>query len=662
MKTLNKLFYSLVLLLTTANLVAQEVISIEAVSPDVTITVRGPEKEIKSVDPAKVKELNDCIILLSGEYGKTTKLSGKQYVAVQIDDKMTVTKVVNTAGPNKEKPKFKESANIAIPQGGFVLAAIDSDYSKGFRKFLADNFRVGDVVKLRKTGDIASLTEILAANKEQIELGFERILTVTDKELKITGQIKNYTAGKNYFIAVGNRDKEAVGRNFSFTYPLADGVNYIDLELTDSKSTLNKQSIVAFRKDNSNEEKRRVLWVEQFPNAKVLTNYAIVEETLANAKAAGFNYVAFDVKGPDGFASYRKNYLSKTPYYTHLTNPNKQAKVADDFDLLQAISDACRKLDLKIYVSFNFFTEGNLMTQDFAVLRDHPEWEEVVQRPEDKGAVLKLSESKVGKDAKAGKRLALAFVNPSNKDVCDFQLLRVQEVIENYDIDGIILDRTRYDNFYADFSDVSRDAFAQYLKEKGKTLTAFPQDAFTIDSEGKMVEGQFFLDWITFRSNEIAKFAARVKQTLNDFNQKNNKNVGMAAYVGSWYEVYYQNGVNWASRNFKYDDRLAFPESRIYSDEYSQTSYTHLLDFLMIGTYYKTAREIAKYVTLGNILTNGELPLVASVSLDDLRDDKVKPVVFESAVENSSGLMIFDLCYITDWLLFNKQMEKAREK
>lgn len=32
----------------------------------------------------------------------------------------------------------------------------------------------------------------------------------------------------------------------------------------------------------------------------------------------------------------------------------------------------------------------------------------------------------------------------------------------------------------------------------------------------------------------------------------------MAAYVGSWYEVYYQNGVNWASNQFKYDDRLSF--------------------------------------------------------------------------------------------------------
>lgn len=38
----------------------------------------------------------------------------------------------------------------------------------------------------------------------------------------------------------------------------------------------------------------------------------------------------------------------------------------------------------------------------------------------------------------------------------------------------------------------------------------------------------------------------------------------MAAYVGSWYEVYYQNGVNWASNQFKYDDRLSFPDSEIY--------------------------------------------------------------------------------------------------
>ena len=88
----------------------------------------------------------------------------------------------------------------------------------------------------------------------------------------------------------------------------------------------------------------------------------------------------------------------------------------------------------------------------------------------------------------------------------------------------------------------------------------------------------------------------------------------MAAYVGSWYEVYYQNGVNWASKDFRYDDRLNFPESEIYSEEYNNTSYLKHLDFLMIGTYYKTAKEVNRYITLGNIFTCGQCPILCSMT------------------------------------------------
>ena len=628
---------------------AQSKISVEAVSPDITLTVRGPEKGIDAVNPAKIKGMDNCIILLSSEYGATTGIKSKQATAIVVDDKMAVTKVVNPA-----------TVNMAIPAKGFVLLALGGDAKQEHRKFLAESFREGDVIKLRKDGNIATLNDILAMTKEQIQLATDKIITVTHSDLKIEGMIANYSPSKKYFVSVGGKEKQAVGKDFSFTYNLSKGVNYVDLELWQNDKKINQQTVIAFLKTNETEAKRKVLWVEQFPNAKVLTNSMVVDEMLAKAKEAGFNCVALDVKGPEGFASYRKNPLSKTPYYTATINPNK--KVADDgFDLLQALIDGAKKHGLRVYTSFNFFTEGNLTTQDFAILKQHPEWEEIVQRPEDKGALLKVSESQHGLDAKAGKRVALAFVNPSNKEVCDFQLLRVQEVLENYAIDGIVLDRTRYDNLYADFSDVTRNAFEKYLEAKGKTLTAFPQDAFVINKEGKLVEGKHYIDWLTFRSTEIANFAKRVRQTVDAYNSKSSRKVEMAAYVGSWYELYYQNGVNWASRNFKYDSRLSFPESRIYSDEYSKASYTDQLDFLMIGTYYKTPQEIAKYATLGNILTNGELPLIASISLPDLKEE-YRAGIFESAVEKSSGVMVFDLCYIDNWVLFIEQMKNIKNK
>jgi uncharacterized lipoprotein YddW (UPF0748 family) len=457
--------------------------------------------------------------------------------------------------------------------------------------------------------------------------------------------VTNAKSSAKYSLALNNGKQKSIENTFDLKTPLNKGVNYIKVSLFENNEKISEENLVVFYKNKEKEaDKIKVLWIEQFPNAKTLTSTAAVEEMLKNAQKAEFTHLVLDVKGPEGYASYRKNNLSHTPYFTQTSNPNK--KIADDgFDLLETLTNLGKKKGFKIFVSFNFFTEGNITTQDYAILKEHPEWEELVQRPEEKGQIVKISESKLGEEAKQGKRIALAFVNPANEEVVNFQLLRVKEVLENYAIDGIVLDRTRFDNFYADFSTLSKNKFAEYLNQKGKTLDKFPNDAFLIDAEGKMVEGKHFVDWITFRSQIIQQFAVKVRKLVNEFKIKTKPNLQLAAYVGSWYESYYQNGVNWASRSFKYRNELGFAETKFYSEEYSKTSYLDNLDFLMIGTYYKTDKEIAKYVTLGNILVDGKLPLVASLSLPDLNDAQ-RRIVFKSAYEKSSGLMIFDLCYI----------------
>ena len=195
------------------------------------------------------------------------------------------------------------------------------------------------------------------------------------------------------------------------------------------------------------------------------------------------------------------------------------------------------------------------------------------------------------------------------------------------------------------------------LEKEGKVLENFPADAFRINKEGVLIKGKFFKEWITFRSQTICDFTNRIRLLVDKYKVEKNPDLKMAAYVGSWYEVYYQNGVNWASNQFKYDDRLSFPDSEIYGKSYNRTSYLGNLDFLMIGTYYKTPKEVNRYITLGNILTCGQVPLLGSMSLPDLSvSDQGK--VFGASLKNSSGLMIFDNCYV-DWETFFEQMKIA---
>lgn len=663
---MNRLIIILSLLLVPVFISAQTVVTIEAASPDPTLTVRGLEKQIDLFNNSAWEKQEKGIVLLSTEYKKAIKSTQSTYTAVVINGDMKVIKVLNGVISKDAQPAFSAPLDITLGQAEFALIGYDTDYLKdGYRKFLADNFHVGDVVKLRIDGEVHSLDKVIAFSKgsipPQIELDNDFLFTVVGSKTTLSGCIANYDKKANYQLFIENRTETkpvAVTTKGLFRNQLTlnDGTNYFNWILKKEGKEITRKSVAIFSKVPNQQQSELVMWVEQFPNAKVLTNREAVATMVNNVKKAGFTSIGLDVKGPEGYVSYRKNDLSKTPYLTATKNPNKQVK-DDGFDLLEVVLQEAHKIGLKVYTSFNFFTEGNITVNDYAILHEHKDWEEIVQRPEDKGKLLKITESTRGKEAAKGKLLALAFVNPSNKEVQDFQLLRVEEVLKNYDIDGIVLDRCRYDNLYADFSHVTRNAFEEYLEKEGKILENFPADAFKIDKEGTLVKGQFFKEWITFRSQTICDFTRRIRSLVDKYKTEKNPNLKMAAYVGSWYEVYYQNGVNWASNQFKYDDRLSFPDSEIYGENYNKTSYLNNLDFLMIGTYYKTPKEVNRYITLGNILTCGQTPLLGSMSLPDLSvSDQGK--VFGASLKNSSGLMIFDNCYV-DWNTFFEQMKIA---
>lgn len=667
MRILKKQYSLLFLLLHCLVSPAWSQVTIEAPSPDVTLTVRGPEKAIDYINPEGAASLNDCIVLFSSGFGPSTGLVSRKNVAIQVDHQMKVLRVVNPAGAAKESPSFTESSDIGIPQGGFVLVAVDSQYAtKGYKKFVAENFKPGDVVKLRIAGEEKPLSEVVALGGKQppvrLEFDVERIYTSIQAKEQISGSVCNREQGGNYKLSLivdgktVRQIKPDKQGKFVFPVDLKPGVNYLDVSLSEGKVAKERQSFVVFRKEANTVQPEVVMWVEQFPNAKTLQTEADIEKMMQQCRAAGVTALGIDVKGPEGYVSYKKNDLSHSPYFTATTNPNKKVPESD-LDLLESFIKYAHQYGMKVYASLNCFTEGNVTTGDYAVLKEHPEWEEVVQRPEDKGRLLKISESTAGKEARQGKRVILGFVNPASKDVQDFQLLRFEEVLKNYAVDGVVLDRCRYDNLYADFSEVSRKEFEAYLERQGKRLQSFPADAFLIDSEGKMIEGKYFQEWITFRSSVIKGFTDRVRALVDRYKEEKNPDLKLAAYVGSWFEVYWQNGVNWSSTGFQYNKALNFPESRLYTKEYAQTSYLDNLDFLMIGTYYKTGKEVNKYITLGNILTGGKLPLYGSMSLPDLNREE-QAEVFAASLTNSAGLMLFDYCYV-DWNHFIENMRKA---
>lgn len=620
----------------------------------------GETKAIDFVNPdftGPVAVKNSISIFTYGNRPYVSDGSIKTNVAVVVDKNMTVTQVINQS-INGAKPSFTESTDVVVPEGGFVLLAYDSSYAEaGYKKFLATKFSVGDVIKLKVNEKTVTVAEILQLTGQSgnvqkhasLAVDQEGLQTITENTFTISGKVNNLQEGVTYSVRVDqiNNGQEYTGEvqtdgSYNVTVSLNQGTNYYDVTLIEngvdySSST---KSVILFQRVQASEEKPVILWIDQYASAKNLNSIEKIKKMVANAKRAGITAFAFDVKGCEGYVSYKNATVSNAPYMTETKNPNKA--VSMEIDFLQEMLTQAHANDIKLYASMNFFTEGNIATNDSALdlANTHPDWAEILQAPEDKGELKSVLES--------SRKSTLLFVNPGNPEVRAHELDLVKDVLENYAVDGIILDRARFDNQYADFSDLSKEQFTTYLAGKGKTLQNWPDDAFKIQADGSMVTGQHYLEWLSYRSTVISSFVSELKMMMDQYEISQNRNIDLAAYVGSWYEVYYQNGVNWADDSFVYNERLGFPMEELYAPEfeYFKTSYLNSIDFIMTGCYYTTKAQMQKYTTLSNILVNNSIPVYASIDLTNLPEAADQRMIFQEAYQHSDGSMIFDLCFV----------------
>ena len=313
---MKRYLYFLLLFSGFGTLLAQKSdrVTIEAASPDPTLIVRGLEKEVNEVNNPQWSKTDNAIMLFTSAYGKEIKDSRTNLVAVQVDVKMKVTKVLN----HYERG---EALSLSIPVGGFILVASDDSYkTRGYKKFLAENFHEGDVLKLRMNGEPVILANIeewaTGKQKSALELDIDPMLTsLSDRQL-VSGHIIHLDSHKvNKVIVSGqgaNSNLKIDNKGyFKGEITLSKGVNYFDVKLMEDGQVIDQKSLVVFRKEKNSQPSEIVLWVEQFPNAKMLTDDNAIESMLQKAKQAGFTTIGLDVKGPEGLVSYRKNELSK---------------------------------------------------------------------------------------------------------------------------------------------------------------------------------------------------------------------------------------------------------------------------------------------------------------------------------------------------------------
>ncbi|HYM92193.1 MAG TPA: alpha amylase family protein [bacterium] len=249
-----------------------------------------------------------------------------------------------------------------------------------------------------------------------------------------------------------------------------------------------------------------------------------------------------------------------------------------------------------------------------------------------------------------------AFVNPADPEVSGYEMAVIYEVLSRYDVDGIILDRARYQDITEDFSPLSRAGFEAFI---GQKVGHWPEDIYTYAPSGywvTRVSGPLYRAWLGYRAHTILAYVRAVAHLVHTFRPQ----VAVAMYVGAWYPVYYDEGVNWAS------PEVAAPYAWI-GPEWVRAGLAPLLDYLMIGLYYQdvTAGEarashhnpevsVQGGALLARSLVQGATPLVGSLQVSLYAGD---PGRLTRAVRMSQGLtrgtMLFDLVYLTQDDLWN---------
>lgn len=391
-------------------------------------------------------------------------------------------------------------------------------------------------------------------------------------------------------------------------------------------------------------EKPKLMWLDGSANWERFSHPDSIRYYVEKCREAGMTALVLDIKGTSSEVVYPSAYAPQLREWKGTVRP--------DFDFIGTFTEAAHRAGMEIYGSFNTFAEGHGIFRRGLIYDGHPEWQAVNYLP-GKGLTPQLEIP--------GK--TVLFVNPALPEVQEHEIALFREVAGRYDLDGILLDRARYDNIMSDFSDFSRKAFEEYL---GQPLERFPEDIYTWVEDGnggwKRLDGPHFRKWIEWRASVIYDFFRRTREEL----RKVNPDLKFGAYTGAWYPSYYEVGVNWASR--EYDPSKEFDWA---TPEYRNYGYAELLDLYTNGNYYwnvsldeyRRSNGQHRNETDSGISTGEHLcveggcrlsrrllcghPFYGGMYVEDYRQDTTQ---FKRAVEmnlrESDGLMVFDIVHI----------------
>ena len=401
---------------------------------------------------------------------------------------------------------------------------------------------------------------------------------------------------------------------------------------------------------NKNENtKRMYMWFDCEANYKTLSVPDSISYYIEKCAKAGFTDVVVDVKSIMGETLFKSKYA---PYMSEW----KGVKRSENYDLLAEFIKRAKKYNIKVHASLNVFCGGHNFHNRGIIYGDKSHWQSQNYWID---SIRPISSMKWNYNG---------MLNPALKEVQDYQMNIINEVVRNYPkLDGIVLDRGRYDGITSDFSKESKEIFQKFAN---LTVEDFPNDIiyWEKDERGNDIwkRGKHFNKWIEWRASVIYNFFKRCRSEIKEINP----DLEFSDYTGAWYPVYYEVGVNWASN--KYDPSKEYDWA---TPEYKNYGYAELLDTYMSGLYFyevtidevnKMNEEMMKNRTeaamgkgrdywysvegsakLAKKITMNAAPLFGGLYVEQYKGNKEQfQKAVKMAIKETDGLMVFDIVHI----------------
>lgn len=414
--------------------------------------------------------------------------------------------------------------------------------------------------------------------------------------------------------------------------------------------------------------KPKLIWFDATANFKRLSYKDTICYYLDKVKLAGFTDVVIDVKPITGEVLYKSKLAPQMKEWDGF-------KRNDSLDFLSFFIIEAHKRRLKIHASLNIFAAGHNFFDRGLVYQDKQSWQSLNYTDSGMVPISKL------------KHKYSTMINPANSEVQQYEIDILKELVTNFPLlDGIILDRVRYDCIESDFSDLSRTLFESYINSK---VENFPQDIFTWskDDKGKskIVEGKLHKQWLEWRVSVIYNFLSMAKKEV----KKINPGISFGDYTGAWYPTYYEVGVNWASN--KYDPSKEYAWA---TEKYRDFGYAELLDLYTTGCYFfeVTKDEVATLnveeakrseagmgkgkepwysvegsAELANKVTMKAVPVYGGLYVEQYKERNSAEQFAKAAsmcLKMTDGLMIFDIVHLIKynwWEAMKKGIEEGEK-